>query len=276
MAGVDGLDWDHVRVFLATMRAKSLRSAAEQLRLSHPTARRRLGALEEQLGLRLFDRRRDGLHPTLEASDLLHAAEAVEVAMEALGRVAQAADPALRGPVRVTVPDLVATDLLMPDFVEFARRWPQIELEIDPTYTLANLDRGDADVAIRSMPHGQRPAEHLTGRLAATAYRAVYGEGDCWIGWDGAVADAAWVADSAFPDLPVRGAISNPMLVRAACAEGMGLAMLPCFFAEPLLQRRTSRHDRFGVETPPTSARRPFRIGAFMMGCPLHVLGSRP
>jgi DNA-binding transcriptional LysR family regulator len=239
MAAIDELDWDHLRVFLATMRSGSLRGAAERLGLTHPTARRRLGALEEQLGLQLFERRRDGLHPTLEASELQEAAEAVERAVQSLGRAAQAAKPELRGPVRVTLPNVVASDLLMPDLVAFSKRWPQIDLRIDPAYEVKSLDRGDADVAIRAMRHGKRPDEHLTGRLAATASRAVYGRGDCWIGWTGGDDDADWIKDTPFPDLPARGAINEPTLQRAACAAGMGLSLLPCFFAEPLLERRT-------------------------------------
>ncbi len=233
------LDWDHVRVFLAAIRSKSLRQAAEELRLSHPTARRHLGAFEEELGYPLFDRRSDGLHPTVEASHLREAAEAVEQAMHALGRIADAAEPGLRGPLRVTLPDMLATDLLMADLIAFTRRWPDIELELDPTYEIADLDRRAADVAVRALPIGKLPAEHLTGRLAATGYKAVYGEGDCWIGWKGAEQDAEWVKETEFPDLPIRGAIDSASVQRSACAQGMGLTQLPCFFAEPTLKRRT-------------------------------------
>jgi DNA-binding transcriptional LysR family regulator len=247
MAELADMDWDHVRVFLATMRAKSLRAAADDLRLSHPTARRRLGALEEELGLHLFDRRPDGLHPTDEARDLFDAAQQVERAVQALGRAAQAAEPGMRGPVRVSMPDIVATDLLMPDFVEFARRWPEIDLEIDSSYRVVDLDRREADVAIRAMRPGSLPAEHLTGRLAGTSYRAVYGEGDCWIGWRGGAEDAEWIKDTDFPDLPVRGAIADPHSQRAACASGMGITRLPCFFAEPMLKRRTDPIPGFDI-----------------------------
>ena len=228
------LDWDHLRVFLATMRTGSLRRAADQLGLSHPTARRRLGALEEQLGLQLFERRRDGLHPTLEAGDLVHAAEEVEQSVQALRRTAQAADPALRGPVRVTVPAIVASDLLMPDLVEFAQRWPQIDLQVDTSYDLADLDRREADVAIRLMPVGKRPAEHLTGRLAGCSSTAVYGHGDHWIGWPGG---RDWIEDTPFPDLPTRAVMGDPSLQRAACAAGLGRTRLPCFYADPHLPR---------------------------------------
>jgi DNA-binding transcriptional LysR family regulator len=247
MASIDGLNWDHLRVFLATMRAKSLRKAAQELQLTHPTARRRLGMLEEQLGLQLFERRRDGLHPTLEAGELHRAAEDVERAVEALARVAQAVDPALHGPIRVSLPQILATDLLMPSLVAFAQRWPEIELELDDSYDLANLDRREADVAIRLMPHGKRPAEHLTGRLAGIVHSAIYGVGDSWIGWRGPEADREWIAATMFPDLPSHGKLEDPSMQRAACVEGLGLTVLPCFYAEPLLSRRSEPEHRFDI-----------------------------
>jgi len=234
------LNWDDARVFLATMRAPSLRQVAEDLGISHPTASRRLTALEDRLGLKLFDRRPDGLHATPEAAALAPAAEAVERAMSALARAAQAADPALRGPVRVTLPLALATDLLMPDFVAFGQRWPEIDLDVQGTSGLSDLAQREADVAIRIMPVGVSPDPGLAGRKAAVAYRAVYGEGDRWIGWSTSPRSLAAIGDSEFPDLPVRGMLPGVALQRAACAAGMGLARLPCFYAEPLLTRRTA------------------------------------
>ena len=247
MESLEDLDCNHLCGFLATLRRKSLRGAAEALHLSHPTARRRLGQLEEQLGLQLFERRRDGLHPPVEASDLRDAAEAVEGAVRALARAAQAADPALRGPIRVTAPDVVASDLLMPDFVAFQSRWPGIELHVESSYGVANLEKREADVAIRAVHHGRHPAEDLAGRLAGTAYRAVYGEGEHWIGWTGGASDQRWIKDTPFPDLPAIGAFDDPLLQRAACIGGLGLTLLPCFFAEPHLPRRTDPWPHFDL-----------------------------
>lgn len=45
------VDWDLLRVFLALMRANTLREAAAALGTSHPTVRRKLHALETQLGV---------------------------------------------------------------------------------------------------------------------------------------------------------------------------------------------------------------------------------
>jgi len=244
---IDQLNWDDVRVFLATMRASSLRQAAQDLGVSRPTAGRHLSALEERLGLPLFDRRPDGLHATPEAIELAAAAKEVERAMRALGRVAQGANPDVRGDVRVSMPEVAASDLLMPDLIAFCERWPQIELHIDGSYGVSSLADRETDVAIRFMPAGKAPQEDLTGRKAGTAWIAAYGFGDCWIGQRGAKVDAQWVRESDFPDLPIRGSIMGGAMQRAACAGGLGLAMLPCFMAEPLLTRRSEPIPGFDI-----------------------------
>lgn len=233
------LDWDHLRVFLAVMRVGSMRQAADLLGVSHPTIRRRLESLEEELGLSLFDRGVGGLSATPQAAELMELAEDVEASVHALGRRALDAAPELKGPIRVSAPDLLVTDLLMPELVAFDRRWPQIELQVDGSYEIADLRSREADVAIRAVPHGQSPTGEVAGRLAAVASAAIYGCDHQWIGWKSEAEDRPWIEETPYPDLPIRGRLPTVTLQRAACAEGMGLTQLPCFFAEPLLQRRT-------------------------------------
>lgn len=241
MAGVvpNELDWDDVRLFLVVLRAGSLRSAARDLGVSRPTAARRLTGLEQRLGVALFDRKADGLHATAAASSLLPRAEAVEEAVRGLTRAAQGVDPELQGTVRVTVPPIAAQELLIEDFVAFCQRWPRIEIEISSAYSLESLAKQQADVAIRFMPVGVFPDGELHGRKVANAHMAVYGHGDCWIGQRGAELDRAWVERTPWPTLPVRGSIIDGGLLRSACAAGLGLARLPCFFADGHLERRT-------------------------------------
>ena len=60
------LNWDDLRVFLAVARGGSLSSAARILKVTQPTAGRRLRALEESLGARLFDRLPEGFEPAYD------------------------------------------------------------------------------------------------------------------------------------------------------------------------------------------------------------------
>ena len=54
------LDWDDLRVVLAVFRQGTLSGAARSLGVTHSTVFRRLGAIEQQMGARLFERFRDG------------------------------------------------------------------------------------------------------------------------------------------------------------------------------------------------------------------------
>ncbi|MEF9603084.1 LysR family transcriptional regulator [Paracoccus sp. PXZ] len=53
-------NWDDLRFFLAVARAGTLSGAARSLGVTHSTVFRRLGAFEERLGVRLFERLPDG------------------------------------------------------------------------------------------------------------------------------------------------------------------------------------------------------------------------
>jgi DNA-binding transcriptional LysR family regulator len=58
-------------------------------------------------------------------------------------------DQSARGLLRVTLTPILAIHLLMPDFADFARLHPDIEMEILSSGELAHLTNREADVAIR-------------------------------------------------------------------------------------------------------------------------------
>lgn len=237
------MDWNHLRIFLAVMRASSLREAADRLGISHPTIRRRLNVLESELGLRLFDRRADGMHATPQAAELMEVAERMESLAHTFVRRASDADPKMTGGVRVTAPAEIVTELLMPELAAFSVRWPDIELHIEPSEAVKDLGRGEADVAIRAVPYGKSPGGDVTGRKAGTIYTALYGVGETWLGWYGDQRDrsslTASFANTPLAELPIRSSMKNTYLLRAACVHGMGVATLPCFMAPPGLERRS-------------------------------------
>lgn len=245
---LEALNWDDVRVFVAMARSSSLRQAAEKLGLTHPTVRRRLNELEAATGLTLFHRRSDGLHPTLQGQAFLETAKGVEAAMQELARRAQASDPELRGPVRVTLPSVMA-QLLAPDFAVFAAQWPHVQLIVNSGAAFADLGRMEADVAIRVLRRGRRPDEHLAGRLVVTGHQAAYGDPETgrWISSQQGESQSEWAAGTPFPDLPVGSVIEPPLVRHAACAAGMGLAILPCVIGDPDLPRCSEPAPDFDI-----------------------------
>jgi DNA-binding transcriptional LysR family regulator len=94
--------WDDVRFFLAIARESSLSGAARALRVDHATVGRRLTALEQRLGAKLFNRTPEGFAITSAGQAMLKQAEAMEAAALAVERLASGHDERSSGLVRVT------------------------------------------------------------------------------------------------------------------------------------------------------------------------------
>ncbi len=120
--------WDDIKLFLALMRTGSVRAASAKLGVSHSTVARRIDAMERKLAVRLFDRLPTGYVVTPVGEDMLKVAEQVEDELEGLQRRIIGRDHKLAGRIQVTMVDALATNLLMPDLVEFTRKYPAIDL----------------------------------------------------------------------------------------------------------------------------------------------------
>src|SRR3546814_7770945 len=104
-------DWDNLRVFLALAEEGSLTAAARRLRVSHPTVARRIKALEDELGTRLFDRLPDRYQPTEQALALLHDVKEMERASLSNGRRSAGLSESHLGTVRSSVDETMAAFL---------------------------------------------------------------------------------------------------------------------------------------------------------------------
>jgi molybdate transport repressor ModE-like protein len=241
---VSALRWDDIPVFLAVVRSGTLSGAAEQLGVNHSTAWRRLKALEEALGAPLFERTPQGYALTAVGEAMLGPAERVEEEVFALQRAVQGTDEAPRGVVTVTAPESMLS-LLTPMVVTFRQRHPGIVLDLQMGDRFYDLDRREADVAIRPGP--EPPANAVGRRVAAVAW-TVYGPStvplqDCddlpWVGYSDALARLAAVrwrrARGGDPIVTVNTVPSMGCLLGRGNARGM----LPCFVGDgdPLLQR---------------------------------------
>ncbi len=143
-------DWNRARAFLVTAEEGSFSAAARALRMAQPTVGRQVAALEEELGVALFERVGSGLELTAAGLDLLaHVRSMGEAATRlSLGATGQAT--AVEGHVCITASELISAFLLPPVVARLRREHPGIELEIIASNAARDLRRREADIAIRN------------------------------------------------------------------------------------------------------------------------------
>src|SRR5262245_49708824 len=120
------LDWNDLRHFLAVARTGSTLAAGRELRVSQTTAARRVTALEEELKLKLFERRAAGYRLTPAGEALLAEAEAVEAAAGHFEDAAATQSRDVSGTVKLTVDEIYAVTLLGPILRDLHDAFPAI------------------------------------------------------------------------------------------------------------------------------------------------------
>lgn len=144
-------DWNDLRHFLAVARTGSTLAAARQLGVNQTTCARRLQALEDALGQRLFDRVQGGRMLTESGRALVAAAEAVETAARAFDERAGLQRRGLSGALRVTCSEIIGNIAVIPALAEFNQLYPEVEVEVLTGDRFLDLTAGEADIAIRAM-----------------------------------------------------------------------------------------------------------------------------
>jgi DNA-binding transcriptional LysR family regulator len=257
--------WDDLRYLLAIARHGSLNGAARALGVNHSTVFRRLHRIERMLDLHLFDRGADGYVATAEGEQLIAHAERAEEAVLALDRAVAGQDFRLAGEVRLTTAANLAIDYVAPLLPRFRQRHPGIRLELVVSDSDYDLNRREADIALRAT---RSPPPHLVGRRVAELDWFVFGS-EAYLAEAGTPAridDLAGHrligAEKGFRRLPAFDwlhrhhppdrivATSNDLNTMAAmAATGIGLALLPGDQHKPGLIRlmRCEPGRRFGI-----------------------------
>jgi DNA-binding transcriptional LysR family regulator len=229
----------------------SLVRAAQRLGISHATAFRRLGALEQRLGVRLFERRAGRYAATSAGEALAEAGRGLLAQANAALLRVQGQDLRPQGLVRIASTEGVIGGLLLPLLPALRKALPELNLEFSARNEFHNLSQREADLALRP---ATSPPEHLLGHRIGPLRHAVYAQREKarrlsrtaldqqpWIALDDSAAGShalTWLAQL-LPLEQVTLRFSGLLMVRSACAQGLGLAVLPCFLgdAEPGLAR---------------------------------------
>jgi len=238
------MDWNDLKYFLAVARNGSLTQTSSDLKVSQSTVGRRIAELEQGVGMTLFQKHQTGYFLTDEGRAILQYAEAVEDSIISLERSAAGLDKTPTGTVRLATSENLATDLIIPALPAFRQTFPGICLEIITSTATAELDRREADIALRVVrPTRGNLKVRRVGRMTYSVYGSreyierhpvIEGEplgGRHFIAWDDShsyMPAAVWLSKE-HPDCKIALVTSSLPSQIAAVRAGLGLAVIPDF-----------------------------------------------
>ncbi|WP_207462864.1 LysR family transcriptional regulator [Azospirillum sp. SYSU D00513] len=235
------LDWDNLKAFLAVARAGSITSAAATLGYSQPTVWRRMGALEEALGVRLLKRGTRGVTLTPAGERLLQRTQLIdqEVALiQSLGR----SELAPQGTIRLWTTDGIGGYWLPDKLGDFRERFPNVTIQVMCSSDLPAPGSIGTDILIvYEKPLDQDLVVLCEGRMvfqpfASRAYLARHGHPETMGDLAGHLVcdhteypdDGPWAAwREATGDSRVPYRTNSSMALGEATRRGMGISLQP-------------------------------------------------
>lgn len=246
-------EWSDLRHFLAVARSGSTLSAAKILGVNQTTVARRVAALEQALGEKLFEKTAGGYRLTEVGSAMVQNAERVESEAEAFARMIAQRSRKLLGMIRVTTNDVLADCLLTPWLREFTQRFPVVQVETIITDRRLDISRGEADIALRAntFKPGSTLGDGVTVRRLATGKWGVYASKKYAaehgtpatatdlvrhpiIAGAGELArfDPAFLKEAQAAGAVIRQASSSILNIAGAIRAGLGVGGIPCMLGE--------------------------------------------
>jgi len=142
-------DWNQVRAFLVTAEEGTFSAAARALNLTQPTLSRQVAALEQALGVLLFERVGRSLHLTAPGQDLLEHVRDMGLAAARVSLAASGQSQTVEGHVSITASDSMSAYILPPIIRDLRAREPGLTIDIIAANDIRDLQRREADIAIR-------------------------------------------------------------------------------------------------------------------------------
>ena len=235
-------NWDEVRTAYHVARVGTVSGAAELLGVHHATVIRYIDALEDRLGVRLFQRHARGYTPTEAGDDLLRVAQATDDQFSQLaGRIKGRGDGVSGELVVTSLGGL--SHLLVPVLAGFREEHPEIVVRYLTGDRLFRLEYGEAHVAVRAGAVPDQPdnvvqpfISQRVALFASNAYIARHGHpGDCsdlsghfFVGADDPKSRAPfmrWMRENVAPENIVFRS-GDVHALRRAIAEGAGIGFM--------------------------------------------------
>jgi DNA-binding transcriptional LysR family regulator len=240
-------EWDDARYFLAVHRGGSLSAAARALRVNQSTVGRRIAALEDALGVRVFAKTPEGYVMTPDGERLLPHVERMEEETFAVGRALAGEPSQVSGLVRITSSDGFGARVLSRVLAELRLAHPEIDVDLIADNRTLSLGRREADLAVRfsrsreAMVVSRRLIDFGSSLYASESYLSRRGRprdrnysGHDFIGFTNVPSnqpEAGWLIKFAEAGRIVFTSNSTFALFEATLS-GLGIGILPCYLGD--------------------------------------------
>ncbi|MCA0873846.1 LysR family transcriptional regulator [Seohaeicola saemankumensis] len=232
------VDWDDLKTVLALVRAGSLAAAGAALGVNYTTVARRVQRAEAAVGVPLFERLAGGYQATETGLLVAEHASEMEARENALLRRLQGRDQTLSGPLVITAPQLLIGPMIAPVLDRFSTLHPDVSVKIRATNDLLNLNRREADLAIRISRNpgdtlmglrlcAQHGASFASPELAARIAADPQGRID-WIVYEFSP-QVPKKALELYPNSRVRMVFDDMVAMLGAARAGLGVVRMPLF-----------------------------------------------
>ena len=175
------MDVQDMRIFARVAAVQNLSAVGSELGLTPGTISKRLQALEDDLGVKLFDRNTRSMRITEEGLNLLERVERILIDIEGARAAVGVNAEKPRGQLRVAAPRELSNVCMAPAICAFLDRHPDIAVHIDLTERTVNLQEDGYDVVVR---RGALPSSGVMRKalasdpqviVAAPSYLQVHG-----------------------------------------------------------------------------------------------------
>ncbi len=244
-----------MHLFVRVAELSSFSAVAQQMGLARSAVTRQIAALEQHLGIKLMVRSTRRLMLTSAGAAYLEKCRVilnlVEVAETGVAEERQTP----RGMIRISLPLTYGLMRVAPILLDFARRYPEVQLDMDYTDRRVNLIEEAIDLSVRITSRlgateiARRIGSSQMQAVASPAYLAEHGtprhpseliHHECLSYTTTAESKQTWSfdVDGVLTAYPIRARIhsNNGEALNDAVERGLGIALQPDFIIERSLQ----------------------------------------
>jgi DNA-binding transcriptional LysR family regulator len=242
-----------MRIFVRVAELNSFSGVAQQFGVARSVVTRQVAALENHLGTKLMARSTRRLTLTSEGANYLEKCRVILNLVDAAETGIAEERLAPRGLIRISVPLSFGLKRVTPHLLEFVRRYPEVNLDMDYSDRRVNLIEDGIDLSIRithklessdvvrKISHSRLcviASPDYLARCGTPAHPSELSHHQC-LGYTIAGGQQAWqfLVNGQLLSFPLRSQINanNGDALTEAAAQGLGITCQPDFIAQPYL-----------------------------------------